>query len=83
MQAQQLLLAEAQAHLSGVPRGQPGALDLHADELGAVVLAVLCQPVGVGEAGQVVVNVGDDHGLVVFGHQFQGQLADLHAVSFR
>ena len=60
MPLQQLLLAEAQAHLGGVPGRQAGSLDLHADELGALALALLLQPVGEDEARGVVVDVRDD-----------------------
>jgi hypothetical protein len=37
-----------------------GQLDLDADELGAVGLAVLVDPVGVNEAGGVVLGVVED-----------------------
>jgi hypothetical protein len=57
---QQLLLAEAEPHLGGVPGRQAGPLDLHADELGAVAVALLVEPVGVTEARGIVVDVCDD-----------------------
>ena len=48
-----------------------GGLDLHADELGAVGLAVLLQPVGVHQPRGVVVGVGEDRGekCVAVGHR--------------
>src|SRR5262249_48246816 len=56
---QQLLLAQAQAHRGGVPGRQARQLHLYADELGALGPAVLLRPVGVDEARDVVVDVGD------------------------
>src|SRR5262249_45057954 len=55
----QLFLTEAQPHRGGVPGRQARQLDLHADELGALGSAVLLQPVGVDEARDVVIDVGD------------------------
>ena len=45
----QLKLAQSQVDLSGFPLREAGALDLQADELGAVGVAVLVEPVGEDE----------------------------------
>jgi hypothetical protein len=39
---------------------QAGVLDLHADELGAVGVAVLVEPVGVDQAQRIIVRLLDD-----------------------
>lgn len=65
---EQLLLAHPQEHLRRIPLRQPGALHLHADELGALVAAVLLQPVGVHQARRVLVDVRDDVVQEALGH---------------
>src|SRR5262249_39498793 len=60
---EQLHLASGQVRLARVVRRQPGALDLDADELGpgrVLVVAVLVEPVGIDQAGGVVLRgLGD------------------------
>src|SRR5262249_47024621 len=57
-----LRLAALQRRLGRVVGVQAGALDLHADELGALGLTVFVQPVGIDQAQAIIVGVVGDVG---------------------
>src|SRR5262249_25512506 len=55
-----LLLALGEVPLPSIGVRQAGTFELHADELGAIGLAVLLQPIRVDQAQPVVVGLGNN-----------------------